>query len=71
MRCVQIALILAMIFLASGCGWSPWPSYTGADLIFDKRLLGTWSSDNDDDAQTFILTKGSDSEAEKGSAVSR
>ena len=46
------------------------PYYTEADLIFDMRLLGTWSNDNDD-AQTFILAKGTNSEEEKGSAVSR
>ncbi|HEY9259723.1 hypothetical protein [Chitinophaga sp.] len=47
MKTLKILLVILLAAISfEGCITSLYPLYTAKDLVFDKRLLGTWRSDS-------------------------
>lgn len=54
MKTVKILLVILLAGLTfQGCITSLHPLYTSKDLVFDKRLLGTWRSDSPTESWTL------------------
>ena len=51
--------VLFLLLLCSGCiPTSLHPLYTEEDILFDQRLIGSWSEEDGDDSWTFGVPSG-------------